>query len=265
MIYPIFSTSFSIGRALWSLEDPAKTKPESADSILSIVKDNNLKSIILLEDSFVCFKKALEALNKLDCQLIFGIRFNICNNNQELDPKIRDESAHKISIFAKNDSGCKQLMKLYSFAQTKCGGFLDYGLLKERFTDDLLVVGQFYDSFIHKNALYGKKCLPDFSFCQPVFWLSDHGLPFDHILRQKTLDFATKNGYPIEETHHIYYKNQSDVEVMMTLKILTNRKMGKAQTLDRPELEQFSSDEFCWTKYAELHNPNILPRRMEKL
>lgn len=250
MIIPIFTTNFSISRSILTIDDPEKTTPEGSDSVLSIVKDNNLKQIVLLEDNFICFKKALAAFNKLDCQLIFGVRFNICNNHSD-EPKIRDESAHKISIFAKNDSGCKQLMKLYSFAQTKCDGFLDYGLLKEKFTDDLLVVSQFYDSFIHKNALYGKKCLPDFSFCQPVFWLSDHGLPFDHILRQKTLDFAAKNRYPTEETHHIYYKNQSDVEAMMTLKILTNRKMGKAQTLDRPELEQFSSDEFCWEKYQE--------------
>lgn len=70
MIYPVFTTSFSLGRSLFTLEDPSKTSPESAPSILSIVKENNLKSIILLEDSFVCFKKASEALDKLNCQLI---------------------------------------------------------------------------------------------------------------------------------------------------------------------------------------------------
>jgi len=253
MIYPIFSSSFSIGRSLFSFESPEKTKPESAPSILSIVKDNNLKTLILLEDNFICFKKASEVLDKLDCQLIYGIRFDICNNRLD-EEKVRVESAHKISIFAKNSEGCKALMKLYSHVQTKCGGFLDYQLLKDKYVDDLLVVIQFYDSFIHKNAFYGKKCLPELSFCRPIVWVADHGLPFDDILREKALAFATKNCYSVAETHHVYYEKSSDVESMQVLKILTNRKGGKAQTLDRPELDGFGSDNFSWEGYKEKYD-----------
>lgn len=250
MIYPIFSSSFSIGRSLFSFEAPEKTKPESAPSILSIVKDSSLKSLILMEENFICFKKASEALSKLDCQLIYGIRFNICNNRLELDPKIKEESAHKISIFAKNDAGCKALMKLYSHVQTKCGGFLDYQLLKERYVEDFLVVIQFYDSFIHRNSFFGKKCLPHLSFCRPIVWVADHGLPFDSILKKKALDFATQNAYDVEETHHVYYEKPEDSEAFITLKILTNRKGGKTQTLDRPELDGHGSDSFSWEDYC---------------
>jgi len=252
MIHSVFTSSFSIGRSLLSFEDPDKAakNPDGAPSILSIVKDNNLKSIFLLEDSFVCFKKALEALNKLDCQLIFGIRFDVCNNRLELDPKIKAESAHKISIFAKNDAGCKALMKLYSEVQTKGGGFLDYQLLKERYVNDFFVAIQFYDSFIHQNSFFGKKCLPDLSFCRPTVWVADHGLPFDDILREKALAFATENRYSVSETHHVYYKNPEDSEAMIVLKILTNRQGGKAQTLDRPELNGYGSDSFNWKDYC---------------
>lgn len=43
---------------------------------------------------------------------------------------------------------------------------------------------------------------------------------------------------------------------MTTYKILTNRQGGKSQTLDRPELAGFSSDEFCWQSFREkLENP----------
>jgi hypothetical protein len=128
---------------------------------------------------------------------------------------------------------------------------LDYSLLKERLTDNLLVVIPFYDSFIHCNSLHGKQCLPDLSFCQPILWLGDHGLPFDHILRRKTVDFAAKNGYETQEIHHIYYKDRASIDAMVTYKILTNRQGGKAQTLDRPELSNFSSDEFCLQGYLE--------------
>jgi DNA polymerase III alpha subunit len=271
MILPIFTSNYSIGSSILSLqqskEEEFKSKKreesingfpangfvtrfeynEGSDSIVQIAKENNLKQVILLESTFIGFKKALDSFQAAGIQLIFGIRFKICNDRLAED---REKTEHKICLFAKNDAGCKELMKLYSLTQTKFGGFLDYSLLKERLTDNLLVVVPFYDSFIHRNALHGQQCLPDLSFCQPIMWLGNHGLPFDHILRRKTVDFAAKNGYDI------YYKNRADIDAMTTYKILTNRQGGKAQTLDRPELAGFSSDEFCLESYLEkLDNP----------
>jgi DNA polymerase III alpha subunit len=253
MILPVFTSNYSISRAILTLEDTSKVSPEGSDSILEIAKTNNLKQVILLESTFIGFKKAFDSFQTADIQLIFGVRFKICNDRLSED---REKTEHKICLFAKNDAGCKELMKLYSLTQTKFGGFLDYSLLKERLTDNLLVVIPFYDSFIHRNSLHGQQCLPDLSFCQPIMWLGEHGLPFDHILRRKTVDFAVKNGYETQEIHHIYYKNRADIDAMTTYKILTNRQGGKAQTLDRPELAGFSSDEFCWQSYCEkLENP----------
>ena len=248
MILPIFTSNYSIKSSILTLDDPSKVTPEGSDSILEIAKTYNLKQVILLESTFIGFKRAFDSFAAADIQLIFGIRFKICNDRLAED---REKTEHKICLFAKNDSGCKELMKLYSLTQTKFGGFLDYSLLKERLTDNLLVVIPFYDSFIHCNSLHGKQCLPDLSFCQPIMWLGEHGLPFDHILRRKTIDFAAKNSYETQEIHHIYYKNRADISAMTTYKILTNRQGGKAQTLDRPELPNFSSDEFCLQSYLE--------------
>lgn len=248
MILPIFTSNYSISSSILTLDDPSKVSPEGSDSILEIAQSNNLKQVVLLESSFIGFKRALDSFAAANIQLIYGVRFKICNDRLAED---REKSDHKICIFAKNDHGCKELMKLYSTAQTKFGGFLDYSLLKERLSDNLLVVVPFYDSFIHRNALHNKQCLPDLSFCRPVMWLGDHGLPFDNLLRRKTLDFAAKNGYPTQEIHHIYYKNRADISAMTTYKILTNRQGGKAQTLDRPELQHFSSSEFCYEAFLE--------------
>ena len=81
-------------------------------------------------------------------------------------------------------------------------------------------------------------------------WVARHDLPFDPIRRDKALDFARQNGYDAEETHHVYYKNPEDSEAMIVLKILTNRQGGKAQTLDRPELNGYGSDNFNWKDYC---------------
>lgn len=251
MILPIFTSNFSISKSILTLDE--NPEQDGADSILEIAKSNNLKQVVLMESTFIGFKKETEAFDKAGVQLIFGIRFNICNNRLD-EEKVRAESEHKVVVFAKNSNGCRQLMKLYSFVQTKSGGFLDYQLLKERFSDDLLVVVPFYDSFISQNSFWGKKCLPELSFCSPVMWVGEHGLPFDKVLRQKTLDFAAKNGYPTQEIHHIYYKSPEDISPMITYKILTNRQGGKAQTLDKPELAHFGSSEFCWTAFQDKYS-----------
>jgi len=248
MILPIFTSNYSIGRSLLTLEDPSKVTLEGSDSILEIAKTNNLKQVILLESTFIGFKRAFDSFAAADIQLIFGIRFKICNDRLAED---REKTEHKICLFAKNDTGCKELMKLYSAAQTKFGGFLDYSLLKERLTDNLLVVVPFYDSFIHRNSLHGQQCLPDLSFCKPILWLANHELPFDHILRRKTEDFAAKNGYETQEIHHIYYKNRADISPYQTYKILCNRLGGQKQTLENPGMPNFSSSEFCLESYIE--------------
>lgn len=248
MILPIFTSNYSIKSSILTLDDPSKVTPEGSDSILEIAKTHNLKQVVLLESTFIGFKKAFDSFQAADIQLIFGIRFKICNDRLAED---REKTEHKICLFAKNDLGCKELMKLYSTAQTKFGGFLDYSLLKERLTDNLLVVIPFYDSFIHCNALHGGQCLPDLSFCQPIMWLGEHGLPFDHILRRKTVDFAAKNGYETQEIHHIYYKNRADIDAYQTYKILCNRIGGQKQTLENPGMANFSSSEFCLENYIE--------------
>jgi hypothetical protein len=56
------------------------------------------------------------------------------------------------------------------------------------------------------------------------------------------------------ETRSIFYKNRQDIEAYQTYRIITHRKMGKAQTLQRPELEHCGSAEFCWESYHEKIN-----------
>lgn len=248
MILPIFTTNFSIGHSLLTLDE--KTSPDGTDSLLDIVKELNLKRCVIVDSTMIGFKKCHEAFKKLGVQLIFGVKFSAANNRFD-ELSLRETSHHRVIIFAKNDAGCKELVKLYSEAHTKSDGFLDYSLLKEKWSDNLDLVFPFYNSFIHKNNFYGKQCLPEYSFTRPTFLVGDHGLPYDDVLRTKTLQYATNHGLNVQEAHFIYYKNKKDIDAFVTYSILTNRKAGKPQTLDRPELEGMGSNEFCVENYLE--------------
>lgn len=254
MILPVFSTNYSIGASLITLEDPAKTSPDGADSLLSIVQELGLKQCVIADTTMIGFKRTHESLSKMGVQLIFGVKF-LATNNRFAEEKLRETSRHKTIVFAKNDNGCRELVKLYSEAHTKSGGFVDYQLLKERWSENLDLVFPFYGSFIHQNSLHGKQCLPDHSFTRATFFVGSHGLPFDSILRRKTLDYSTNHGLNVQEMHQIYYKNRKDIEAYQTFRILTNRQAGKPQTLDRPELPHFGSCEFSVESFLEKTNP----------
>lgn len=246
-LIPLFKSTYSL-KSILTLEKPGNSSPEGADSIFDIAKENNLSEIFLLENSMIGFKKAHELSKELGIQLIFGVVFDMCNNRMDEDKK---SSAHKVNIFAKNDEGCKELMKIYSLAHTESEGFLDCETLRQKWSDNLLLCVPFYDSFIHNNALFFKNCLPDFSFTSAIMFLEDNDLPIDLPIREKVNIFAVQNDLMTQDTKTIYYKNRDDADAFITYKICTNRQGGKAQTLDRPELAGMSSREFCFQSFLE--------------
>jgi len=80
MILPIFTSNYSISSSILTLDDPSKVSPEGSDSILEIAQSNNLKQVVLLESSFIGFKRALDSFAAANIQLIYGVRFKICND-----------------------------------------------------------------------------------------------------------------------------------------------------------------------------------------
>jgi len=250
---PLFKSTFSL-KSILTLEKPDRLlkkeeiSDDDADSIFDIADKNGLKAIYLLENTMIGFKKAHELSKELGIQLIFGVIFNVCNNRKDEDKK---SSAHKINIFARNDEGCKELMKLYSLAHTESEGFLDCDTLRERWTNNLFLAVPFYDSFIHRNAMYFQNCIPDFSFATPTMFIEDNDLPIDEPIGDKVRALAAQNNYPIQAAKTIYYKSRQDIDAYVTYKVATNRQGGKAQTLDNPGLNGLASCEFCWESFKE--------------
>ena len=246
---PLFKSHYSIGKSILTLNDPSKSNDGGSDSVFAIALENNLKKIILVEDSLIGFSEAFKRSKELDINLIFGLRLSMRNSSSDNDQL----SDHKIIIFAKNSDGCKLLNKIYSKAFCDFSGFLDYKSLAKLWNSDYLKMAiPFYDSFIHVNNFGFGTAIPDMHGFKPTFFIEQNGLAFDHLLKSLTLDQAQKTYQaPIEKVKSIYYKNKTDAEALMTYKMICNRTFGKNRSLSRPELAHFCSNEFSFESWKE--------------
>lgn len=250
---PLFKSHFSIGKSILTLDDPKKVIEGGSDSIFKIAKDNNLKQIILVEDTLIGFFEAYKRSKEMNIQLIFGLRISMRNSTLPED----EASQHKIIIFAKNDIGCKLLNKIYSTAFCTNFGFLDYNALKELWNEDALKLAiPFYDSFIYINNLSFGNAIPDFSFTKPTLFIENNDLALDLVLERKVKEFSTNNNIPITKVRSIYYNKKEDVKAFMAYKIICNRSFGKDRSLEKPELPHFCSDKFSFEAWKEEQNGN---------
>lgn len=245
---PLFKSHFSIGKSILTLDDPKKVTEGGSDSIFKIAKDNNLKQIILVEDTLIGFFEAYKRSKEMGIQLIFGLRISMRNSALPED----SQSEHKVIVFAKDSDGCKLLNKIYSRAFCTNTGFLDYIDLKELWNDEHLKLAiPFYDSFIYINNFAFGNAVPDISFTKPSLFLENNALALDHLLEEKVNEFATNNDIPVVKVRTIYYNKKADVKAFMTYKIICNRSFGKERSLEKPELPHFCSDKFSFEAWKE--------------
>lgn len=250
---PLFKSHFSIGKSILTLDHPDKVSSDGPDSVFKIAIDNNLKKIVLVEDSLIGFFEAYKRAKELKIQLIFGLRLSMRNSSLAED----STSEHKVIIFAKNDEGCKLVNKIYSKAFCEFSGYLDYKSLKDLWNNNaLLLAVPFYDSFIHINNFCFGNAVPLLNFTNPVFFIEDNSLSFDELLKRKVYEFIKDEDraiaqYKTEIVKTIYYHRKKDVKAFMTYKILCNRSFGKDRTLQKPELPHFCSDQFSFESWKE--------------
>lgn len=244
----LFKSHYSIGKSILTLDDPKKVTDGGADSIFKIAIDNNLTTITLVEDSLIGFFEAFRRSRELGLNLVFGLRISMRNSSLPDD----ESSEHKTIIFAKNGDGCRLLNKIYSKAFCDFSGFLDYNSLKQLWSEDnLKLCVPFYDSFLATNNFSFSNACPDFSFCNPFFFIEENEVSYDHLLKQKVIDFASKSNFQTFKAKSIYYKNRKDAEAFQTYKIICNRSNGKERSLTRPELSHFCSNQFCFQAWKE--------------
>ena len=249
---PLFKSHYSIGKSILTLSPPQNCKEGGSDSIFQICEEEGLERLILVEDSPIGFLEAKTNAEKLGCQLIFGLRFKVSSFNK---PTEKDDSIHKIIIFARDDKGCILLNKIYSEIHCEHKGIATPNCLKKLWDDKhLKLCIPFYDSFLYYNTLNFANCMPDFSFCSPTFFIERNKLPFDNIVEDKVLNYCKDNNYDSELTKTIYYKFREDIEAYQTYKCVCNRSFGRARSLSNPRFDHLGSREFCFESWKESVN-----------
>jgi len=245
---PLFKSHYSLGRSILTLEDKSEVD-DYPDSIIQIAKENKLKELFLVEDNMSSFLEAYTNTRNNNIKLNYGLRITITESIEDKSEESRSKNS-KVIIFFKNNEGYSLLTKLYSKASKE--GFyyeprLDYKILAENWTNDLLLCIPFYDSFIYNNTLKNFICVPNFSFTKPIVFIENNDLPFDLIVKNKMLNFIKENNLEVFNVKSIYYKNKKDFKSYLTFRCINNR-----TTLNKPEIEHMSSDSFSFEEWKNL-------------
>jgi len=183
---PLFKSHYSLGKSVLTLAKAGSSEADEPSSIIDIAKKLKLDKIYLVDDSISGFLEAYKSCEDSKLNLRFGLRLTVCDDitNKTAESKERE---HKVIIFAKNTNGYTSLIKISTLASTD--GFyyyprIDCKALKNLWNnEDLLLCIPFYDSYVFKNNLTYSICAPDFSFCDPTYFIEDNNLPFDGILK----------------------------------------------------------------------------------
>jgi DNA polymerase III alpha subunit len=215
---PIFKSHFSIGRSILNLEK---------------IFEYDQDKIVLVEDSMASFRKAKKTALKAKKRFIFGLRLEVKS----------DGDSSKLIFFAKSNKGIDSLRRIYTKTFTEQNGV--YQLNKEDLQEIEIAV-PFYDSFLHKS-IHNFGCfeldLPE----NVTFFVERNNHPFDFQIENAINKFGGKTVL----VKSIFYDKKEDFKAFQFCKAICNRKIGRSPVFNRPELEECSSDEFCWESLQE--------------
>ncbi len=85
----------------------------------------------------------------------------------------------------------------------------------------------------------------DFTFCRPIYFIENNNLPFDSIIKNKIKEIVGDSGLAFE-AQSIYYEKKEDFLAYLTFRCISER-----TTLNKPNLEHCSSNEFCAESFKE--------------
>lgn len=254
MIIPIFKTHYSIGKSILSIAPEGTSETSGPDSVIDIAKEHGIKDLFLVEDSFMGFLEAKSACENSGINFVFAISLNICNNLNDIQERDKDIPSHKVNLFAKSSKGCQILYKIYTEYNCDHNGIIDLASLKEHWDESHLSMAiPFYDSFIFKNLFSFDIFCPNFSDFDPVFFIEEKGLPYDSFLTDAVQSYTQSNNFKTQKTHSIYYKNKKDFDAFVSYKLICSRGSygGFKSSLEKPNLDHMSSDEFSLESYLQ--------------
>lgn len=241
---PLFSTHYSLGRSILTVEKYGKSKKTGADSVVDLIKDNQLKEAYIVDENIAGFPELYENFKEVNIPLRYGIKIICCNDITDKSEESLNTNS-KIIIFCLNTQGYYDLLPIWSRAATEGKYYvprIDWKGLKELWTKNLALCIPFYDSFLFVNNLENGRAMPDFP-AEPIFFIENNELPFDDLMNQIVKDFC-KDKYKIQAAQSIFYNKKSDVKAFQVFRCLNKR-----STLSHPKLNQFCSNTFCFENY----------------
>lgn len=258
-LIPIFSTDYSIGKSLFTADPHCDAIDNSCPiSLATMAKLYQTPRIFVLENTFGSFDKLYQTIGKTGSQLCFGLQIVCCDdvNNKE-EASIQTE--HKINIWLKNSNSYKDAIRISTKASTDNFYYVprvDYKMLQEMWTENLLLTVPFYSSFLARNLLRDSLCRPNFGAIKPSFHIEDHDLPTDSLIKDAVMKYATAENCPIINSHRIYYNLNSDFKPYTVFRVICNKQ--KRGTFNAPKIDQFGSDKFSWESYCEKTGTKLL-------
>jgi len=245
---PLFKSHYSLGKSILTLAKAGSSEEDEPSSVIDIAKKLNLENLHVVDDSISGFLEAYKSCEDAKLNLRFGLRLTVCD---DIDNKTAESRAkeHKVIVFITNTDGYYDLIKISSLASTQ--GFyyyprIDCKKLKDLWNEkNLALCIPFYDSYVFKNSLTYSICVPDFSFCNPTYFVEDNNLPFDEILKFKIEEITTDKLLAVK-TQSIYYENKEDFLAYLTFRCISER-----TTLNKPNLDHCSSNEFSAESFKE--------------
>ncbi len=233
--------------------DPIKDVTEHGPkSIVKLCKDNDLKEIYSVSDSFATFIDAWKNLRKAGIKFRFGLEMWMCD-----DAKIRNEASlfneHKIIIFAKNSDAYKDLIKIYSTQRMDRDNFyyryrFDFNQLNPLWTDNLILALPFFDSFVARNTVrYNSSIIPKLPM-KPVVFREQNTQHPQELVINNALDNYCEGEYENVKTKTIYYNKREDIDAYTVYRCIQNR----GATYDEPKMDYFASPTFSFEDYLAL-------------
>ena len=245
---PLFKSHYSIGKSILTLQEKDSSTKHGPQSAIDLCLRNKIKDLFLVEDSMSGFLEGYINAKAAGLNFRFGLRLSVCDDMEEKNEGALGKTS-KVVLFSNNKNGYKRLIKIFTAAAQK--GFyyvprIDYKALASHWDEkDLTMMIPFYDSFLHRNALCGSVCVPDFQFAKPVFAEEENDIPFNYLI-QKHLDRFVKDDYEKVKVKSVFYPSREDFKAYLTFRCINNR-----STLERPNLDHMTSNEFCLESWKE--------------
>jgi DNA polymerase III alpha subunit len=247
---PCFSSHYSYGSSILTLEEAGKTAVGGPASIVDIAIENNMEKVILVEDRIDGFIEGYKNLSKKNIQLIFGVKLTVCADHEVKD----DESLNtesKIIIFIKNSQGYNDLIKIYNRAWTEnfyYSGRTSWKQLNSLWTDNLILALPYFSSFLAKNSLYiNSNIIPEFPVRPIIFNELNHKIPSGLVIDNAIKSYNKDNNFIIQNTKSIYYKNYKDFKTYCVFRALHER-----TSFEKPNIDDLCSNKFCLEDYKKL-------------